>query len=203
MTATLPMPLPMTLPLVLPMTPPPAPPVSRAAGGSVSRPTARSMPVPSARRPAGPSGAGGGPGAGGPSGVPGARVRPAPVGPPPSPAALGLLRQAEEGLVEAELLVDPSRRYATAHLAALRAGAAVLAVRAQPAKPRRGGRSVWQLLTLVAPELAEWAAFFAAGSATRAAAEAGITRLVTERAADDLIRQVAQFLEVSRSLVSR
>ncbi|HWN31822.1 MAG TPA: SAV_6107 family HEPN domain-containing protein [Pseudonocardia sp.] len=126
-----------------------------------------------------------------------------PVGPPPSAAALGLLRQAEEGLAEAAGLVEPSRRYATAHLAALRAGAAVLAVRAQPARPRRGGRSVWQLLTLVAPELAEWAAFFAAGSATRAAAEAGITRLVTERAADDLVRQVTQFVEVTRSLVSR
>ncbi|HEY0573630.1 MAG TPA: SAV_6107 family HEPN domain-containing protein [Pseudonocardia sp.] len=123
--------------------------------------------------------------------------------PPPSPAAIGLLRQAEEGLAEAERLADPSRRFATAHLAALRAGAAVLAVRAQPARPKRGGRSVWQLLTAVAPELAEWAAFFAAGSATRAAAEAGITRLVTERAADDLVRQVGQFVDVSRSLVGR
>ena len=121
--------------------------------------------------------------------------------PPPSAAALGLLRQAASGLAEAERLAEPSRRYAEAHLAALRAGAAVLAVRAQPAGRRRGGRSVWQLLTVVAPELSEWAAFFAAGSATRAAAEAGITRLVTERAADDLVRQAGQFIEVSRSLV--
>jgi hypothetical protein len=126
---------------------------------------------------------------------------PAVAGPPPSTTALGLLRQAEVGLVEATGLSDPSRRYATAHLAALRAGAAVLAVRAQPAAPRRGGRSVWQLLPRVAPELGEWAAFFAAGSAVRAAAEAGITRMVTERAADDLVRQVGQFLEISRSLV--
>ena len=122
-------------------------------------------------------------------------------GPPPSPSALGLLRQAELGLAEASGLAEPARRYATAHLAALRAGAAVLAVRAQPATPRRGGRSVWQLLPKVAPELGEWAAFFAAGSAVRAAAEAGITRMVTERAADDLVRQARQFLEISRSLV--
>ncbi|WP_169747998.1 SAV_6107 family HEPN domain-containing protein [Pseudonocardia acaciae] len=122
--------------------------------------------------------------------------------PPPPPAALALLRHAEAGLAEAERLADPSRRYAEAHLAALRAGAAVLAVRAQPdGGRRRGGRSVWHLLTGVAPELAEWAAFFAAGSATRAAAEAGITRLVTERSADDLVRQAGQFIEVSRSLV--
>lgn len=123
--------------------------------------------------------------------------------PPPSAAALALLRQAEAGLTEAERLADPSRRYAAAHLAALRAGAAVLAVRAQPGGRRRGGRSVWQLLTAVAPELAEWAAFFAAGSATRAAAEAGITRLVTERAADDLVRQAGQFVEITRRLVGQ
>jgi len=185
MTATLPMTLPMTLPLTLQM----------------SLPTSLSMTVPSARRPGGPSARPSG--ASGVSGASSGSGRPVPVGPPPSAAALGLLRQAEEGLAEAAGLVEPSRRYATAHLAALRAGAAVLAVRAQPARPRRGGRSVWQLLTLVAPELAEWAAFFAAGSATRAAAEAGITRLVTERAADDLVRQVTQFVEVTRSLVSR
>ena len=192
MTAALPMDLTLTLPLALP----------------TSQPMSVSMTVPSARRPAVPAGRppGRSERTSSPSGVPGQSGpsrRPAPVGPPPSAAALGLLRQAEEGLAEAELLVDASRRYATAHLAALRAGAAVLAVRAQPAKPRRGGRSVWQLLTLVAPELSEWAAFFAAGSATRAAAEAGITRLVTARAADDLVRQVAQFVEVTRSLVSR
>lgn len=118
----------------------------------------------------------------------------------PAPAALSLLRQAEEGLREAELDGDAARRFAGAHLAALRAGAAVLAVRAHPAG-RRSGRSVWQLLVVVAPELAEWAAFFAAHSATRAAAEAGITRLISDRAADDLVRQTGQFLQVIRLLV--
>jgi HEPN domain-containing protein len=122
--------------------------------------------------------------------------------PPPSAAARGLLRQAELGLAEAERLADPSRRFAAAHLAALRAGAAVLAVRGRPSGRRGAGRSVWQLLSAVAPELGEWAAFFAAGSATRAAAEAGITRLVTERAADDLVRQAGQFVEVTRRLMS-
>lgn len=124
-----------------------------------------------------------------------------PLGPPPSAAARSLLRQAEEGLREAEAAPDASRRFAAAHLSALRAGAAVLAVRAQPDRRRRSGRSVWQLLSAVAPELGEWAAFFAAGSATRAAAEAGNSRLVSERAADDLVRQAGQFLEVTRSLV--
>jgi hypothetical protein len=50
------------------------------------------------------------------------------------------------------------------------------------------------LLAEVAPELAEWAAFFAAGAAKRAAAEAGSRRAVTEREADDLVRDADRFL---------
>jgi hypothetical protein len=114
--------------------------------------------------------------------------------PPPPRAALALLRQAAAGLAEAHREEDPLRRYPAAYLAALRAAAAVLAVRAEPA-PRRGAtRNVWQLLAGVAPELGEWAAFFASCSDTRAAAEAGIHRLVRRRDADDLLRQAEQFV---------
>ena len=54
----------------------------------------------------------------------------------------------------------------------------------------RRPRNAWVLLTEVAPELAEWAAFFAAGARKRAAAEAGIESAVTARDADDLVRDV-------------
>jgi hypothetical protein len=50
------------------------------------------------------------------------------------------------------------------------------------------------LLAEVAPELAEWATFFAAGAQKRAAAEAGSRRAVTEREADDLVRDADRFL---------
>ena len=120
----------------------------------------------------------------------------APGGAPPSRAALGLLRQAAGGLAEAHGEQDPLLRYPAAYLAALRAGAAVLAVRARP-RPRRGStRNVWQLLAEVAPELGEWAAYFASCSDTRAAAEAGIARLVGQRDADDLLRQAEQFVGI-------
>jgi SAV_6107-like HEPN len=123
-------------------------------------------------------------------GRPGPRLAPAPT----SRAALGLLRQAADGLAEAHRADDPLRRYPAAYLAALRAAAAVLAVRARP-QPRRGAtRNVWELLAEVSPELAEWAAFFSACSATRAAAEAGIARLVSRRDADDMLRQAEQFV---------
>ncbi len=117
-----------------------------------------------------------------------------PVAAPTSRAALGLLRQAAEGLADAHRHEDPLLRYPAAYLAALRAAAAVLAVRASPQPKRGASRSAWQLLGDVAPELGEWAAFFAACSSTRAAAEAGISRLVGQRDADDLLRQAEQFV---------
>ena len=52
------------------------------------------------------------------------------------------------------------------------------------------------LLAEVAPELEEWARFFAAGAGKRAAAEAGSTRAVTDREADDLVRDADRFLGV-------
>lgn len=123
-------------------------------------------------------------------------------GPPVARAAVGLLRQASGALAEAHRETDPLRRYPAAYLAALRAAAAVLAVRARPAGPRRrADRNAWHLLAEVAPELGEWAAFFASCSATRAAAEAGIARLVGRREADDLLRQAEQFVGIVRSVV--
>ncbi|MEV5507056.1 SAV_6107 family HEPN domain-containing protein [Streptomyces orinoci] len=123
---------------------------------------------------------------------------------PAPPAALDLLLQARLGLEEAASLTAPHERYATAHLAALRAAAAVLAVRARPEPPgrRRRIRSAWELLPEVAPELAEWSALFASGAQRRARAEAGIPTAAGQREADDLLRQAGMFLRlVERMLV--
>jgi len=150
------------------------------------------------RRPAAGRPAGGRP-ATGRAAAPGPAA-PAPAA-PTSRAALGLLRQAGDGLAEAHRESEPLLRYPAAYLAALRAAAAVLAVRAKP-RPRRGApRDVWNLLAEVAPELGEWSAFFASCSDTRAAAEAGISRLVGRRDADDLLRQAEQFVGIVRTLV--
>jgi SAV_6107-like HEPN len=134
-------------------------------------------------------------------------AQPRPGAPPPIAAAptarsaLALLRQAADGLAEAHREPDPLQRYPLAYLAALRAAAAVLAVRTTPQPRRRSTRNVWQLLAVVAPELAEWAAFFASCSDTRAAAEAGISRLVGRREADDLLRQSEQFVGLVGTVV--
>ncbi|MFJ5027968.1 SAV_6107 family HEPN domain-containing protein [Streptomyces sp. NPDC088560] len=121
------------------------------------------------------------------------------------PAALDLLAQARAGLEETAVLETPNERYATAHLAALRTAAAVLAARGRPeTNPRRRARirSAWDVLPEIAPELTEWSALFASGAARRARAEAGIQGAAGQRDADDLIRDVAMFLRiVERMLV--
>ena len=107
------------------------------------------------------------------------------------------LSRAAESLSEAMTTTEVTTRYACAHVAALRAAAALLAARARPATSRRRTqKNAWVLLAEVAPELGEWATFFAAGAAKRAAAEAGSTRAVTEREADDLVRDADRFLAV-------
>ncbi len=106
-----------------------------------------------------------------------------------------LLTAARRGLGEAEYAprageryaFGPSRRPAGRRRRAGGPGAGP--------RPDRRGRpvSAWCLLVRVAPELAEWADFFAAGAGRRAAAEAGLN-VVGRREADDLIRQVDQFI---------
>jgi hypothetical protein len=112
-----------------------------------------------------------------------------------------LLAIARQGLTEAARTRPDGLRYAAAHLAALRAAAAVLAARARPAAPTRRNRvtSVWSLLVLVAPEFGDWAGYFALGATKRAAAEAGIPRVVTAREADDLLRAAETFVSLVQS----
>jgi hypothetical protein len=120
---------------------------------------------------------------------------PAHVFPHRTPAQLVVL--ARKGLDEAIGQRVDGLRYATAHVAGLRAAAAVVAARARPVPGRRSKlTSVWDLLSFVAPELREWATYFAASAGKRAAAEAGIPRVVTAHEADDLVRAAAAFIAV-------
>jgi hypothetical protein len=112
-------------------------------------------------------------------------------------ATFAYLERAAASLREAISSTDIGMRYAHAHVSALRATAALLAARARPAPGgarRRPQRNAWVLLTEVAPEFTEWAMFFSAGAGKRAAAEAGSRRAVTEREADDLVRDADRFL---------
>jgi len=120
-----------------------------------------------------------------------------------APSALALLESARHGLVDAEEAPDPGGKYVAAHLAALRAAAAVVTARAEPGRGRRRSapRSVWELLPRVEPALSEWAAFFAAGAGKRAAAEAGLSRSVSTSEAEDLLRDAETFLSLAESVL--
>ncbi|NED97529.1 hypothetical protein G1H11_19715 [Phytoactinopolyspora alkaliphila] len=128
------------------------------------------------------------------------------VRPPTGHATLDLIDHARSCLAEAASASEANERFAAAHLAALRAAAAVLAARAHPAvrRPRgvtgrrrgHGPRNVWELLPSVMPELTEWSAFFAANAGKRAAAQAGLHGAVTPREADELMRDAEAFLGV-------
>ncbi|WP_236788739.1 SAV_6107 family HEPN domain-containing protein [Amycolatopsis sp. GM8] len=126
---------------------------------------------------------------------------PLPERPPVAPAAVSLLNEARHGLAEAEQAADPVTKFITSYLAALRAGAAVLAARGRPHRGRARPASVWVLLETAAPELAEWSSYFAANSAARAAAQAGITRRITERSAAQLCQQAGRFVELAGRVV--
>jgi SAV_6107-like HEPN len=129
-----------------------------------------------------------------------AAVRPARHGQPSrvAPSALALMESARHGLAAAEDERTAAARYVSAHLAALRAAAAVVAARAEPpAGRRKRPQSVWELLPKVEPALREWSAFFAAGAAKRAAAEAGLPRAVSPREADELLRDAAIFVALA------
>ncbi len=86
--------------------------------------------------------------------------------------AVDLLRRADGELLAAQFSAAPDETFTHAHLAALRAAAAVLAVRGRPTG-RRAPRTVWDMLAAVAPEAADWSTYFAAGAPVRRAIDAG------------------------------
>lgn len=108
-------------------------------------------------------------------------------------AGKDLLRTALSGLDDAYQATTPEERYVAAHVAALRAGAALLATRAKPVRSSRI-RSVWQMVPAIAPELGEWCAYFDVVGRRRIFVEIGREH-VTQRQADDLVRDAEAFLE--------
>jgi HEPN superfamily protein len=112
---------------------------------------------------------------------------------------LALLAHARTALDEAAAADEPGERFRLAHLAALRTAAALCAHRGRPSSARRKLMSVWVLLERVAPEHAEWAAYFAAGAQLRAAIEAGAYSAVSARTADDQLRAAGEFLVVAEN----
>ena len=137
--------------------------------------------------------------------VPGGNRRAATAGhvaaPAPAPVeALRLLSRADHELAAAYAASEPAERFVHAHLAALRAAAAVVALRGRPAG-RRTGRSVWALVEVVEPDLGAWSVYFAGGARTRAAIDAGRFDVVDAARADELVRCAEDFRDEVGMLV--
>lgn len=121
-------------------------------------------------------------------------------------AALELVERARADLLEACHTRGVAERYLQSQLGAMRAAAALVSARAGGER-QSGPQSLWDLLPAVAPELTEWAEFFAVttartlrpGPPDHATAMAGAP--VSAREADDLLRQAETFVDlVCRSL---
>ncbi|RBQ20289.1 chromosome segregation protein SMC [Spongiactinospora rosea] len=123
-------------------------------------------------------------------------------GPRLSPTVRAHLADARDCLTQAASATTPATRYVSAHLAALRAAAAVLAARPRPMDGRRRRlRSAWELLPEAEPRLAEWAAYFAVSAGKRAAAEAGMVRAVSARDAEELIAEAETFVTTVEAIL--
>ena len=108
--------------------------------------------------------------------------------------SLELLDRSAQSLREACRATAPRERYLKAHLAALRAAAALVGARSRRGEPSR--RSLWDALAVLAPELGEWAAYFASSGRRSRLAVRGETAWVGSREADDLVRAAQTFLDL-------
>jgi len=116
----------------------------------------------------------------------------------PLPAATEqLLRRADAELLAARFTADPDERFVHAHLAALRAAAALVAAWGVPTR-RRGPRAVWELLARTAPEFEPWTAYFASGASLRQDIEAGLDGVVSERRAGEILATAEDFVDEIR-----
>ncbi|MEU6710781.1 SAV_6107 family HEPN domain-containing protein [Nonomuraea sp. NPDC046802] len=123
-------------------------------------------------------------------------------GPRLSPAVRAHLTDSRSCLAEAASARTPASRYVAAHLAALRAAAAILAARPRPMEGRRRRlRSAWELLPEAEPHLAEWAAYFSVSAAKRAAAEAGMVRGVSKADAEEILAEAETFVSTIEDLL--
>lgn len=121
--------------------------------------------------------------------------------------SLDLLSRSQASLDQACHATVARERYLQAHLAALRAAAALVGSRAErgprdprdPHSPHDGSgvptrRGLWTALAVAFPELGEWASYFAATGRRSRRVVRGEPTPISPRDADDLVRAAQTFL---------
>ncbi len=111
-----------------------------------------------------------------------------------------LLARADAELLAAQFSAEPWERFTHAHLAAVRAAAAVVGARGRPTG-RGVPAAVWEQLSLVAPDLARWSALFADAARLRAALEAGRFEAVGAARAEQALCDAEDFVDAARAVV--
>ncbi|MBO3084335.1 SAV_6107 family HEPN domain-containing protein [Cellulomonas fengjieae] len=129
------------------------------------------------------------------------RTHSSPAAAPVPARVLELLGRADAELLAAQFSSEPWEQLSHAHLAALRAGAAVVAARGTPSG-RRAPRTVWSMLGVVAPELGSWSTYFAEAASLRAAVDAGRFELVGPQRAEEALCAAEDFVDAARELVT-
>ena len=128
----------------------------------------------------------------GPTTGSGPRGATAASGGPTAASALELVERSRADLLQACHSRGIAQRYQHSQLAAMRAAAALVSARAVPTG-QAGPRSLWDLLPSVAPELTEWAGFFAAVT-SRHPSLAGSVPAVLLRQAETFVELVCRAL---------
>ena len=117
-------------------------------------------------------------------------------------SAARLVRRAEDELAHVTSGQDPQQAFLHAHMAALRAAAAVLELQVVSGGRRRRVRSVWEQLAECGPDWQEWAGYFAQGADTRAAIESGRSVQLAPAEADELVATATDFVGLVRDAVT-
>ncbi|QCB93902.1 SAV_6107 family HEPN domain-containing protein [Cellulomonas shaoxiangyii] len=117
------------------------------------------------------------------------------------PQTADLLARADAELLAAQFSGEPWEMFSHAHLAALRAGAAVVAARGRPSG-RGAPRTVWGMLDAVAPELHAHSALFAQSAALRSAVDAGRFELVSDARAERALCAAEDLVDAARALLA-
>lgn len=111
-----------------------------------------------------------------------------------------LLARAEGELAAAAMVSQEWERYLHGHLAAVRAAAAIIALRGKP-HGRRVPKDVWGLAQLVAPELSWWWSYFEMAAQQRSAIEAGDLGCVDEGLTLNLLETAYELVDLVRAVM--
>lgn len=120
------------------------------------------------------------------------------IRPTPTRQALALLESARQGLASGNRHPSAADRWVAAHLAALRAAAAIVEARTDHGRPggRSAPKSVWEQLPKAEPALSGWAEYFSTAG-QRNASGRRCHYSVSRREASKLLRNAETFVSIA------